>query len=183
MQKRNRTARGMLFLALSSVVLGCGWLPINWYEAGKGLPFRISLPDYLDTTSTLAPEAPFQYQNRQKDLYLAIQYFSLDSLYMNRPNYATGDYFNMQLNNLRKPMQEVESGKTDTIRVERFSGFESTLIGTFQKDELYMRLRVLETETYLYQILIWTSLENRGELQPVMDRILESFKEFPQEGS
>ncbi len=158
-----------------ALLSGCQLWPKKWVKVQHQELFELSLPGYLNPTEELAPDAPFQYESRGNELYLVIRYSSLDSLYESRPSYSTEDYYDFHITNLLAPMREPEASSADSVEINGLAGLQGDFSGYFKQDRLYFRLCLLEGESRLYQVLIWTTEAKRDEHTSEMDRILRSF--------
>ncbi|MEM9986868.1 MAG: hypothetical protein AAF804_17375 [Bacteroidota bacterium] len=158
-----------------ALLSGCQLWPSKWVNTRHQALFELSLPAYLSPTEELAPDAPFQYESRREDLFLVIRYSSLDSLYEAKPSYSTEDYYDFHITNLLAPMREPEASSADSIEINGLVGLQGDFSGYFKQDRLYFRLCLLEGDSRLFQILIWTTEAKKDQHAPEMERILGSF--------
>lgn len=178
MTARKTTLLFTLLSLMSSFWLGCNLWPVRWESLTHAHRFRLILPDYLEPTEDLAPGAALQYQNRRREIFLAVHYAALDSLYEKRPDYSTEDYYDFHVRNLLDPMRQTEASAIDTVQAANLSGLGGTFSGFYEQDQLHFWLWVLEGEAHLYQVLLWTPESKRPQVEADVRRILTSFEEL-----
>jgi hypothetical protein len=155
---------------------GCSPDSSDLVEVQHEQVFAMRLPPWLEPSSALNSEAQFQYENRRRNLFLLVRYDSLDALKGRYPHYTLEDYYDFHLERLVEPLQDVTAPAPDSLTLGIYPAFDGILRGTFKKDDLTFRLRVIQGEFLLYQILIWMPVGKQQDHAALVEEMLRSFR-------
>ncbi|GAB4408291.1 MAG: hypothetical protein OHK0039_11270 [Bacteroidia bacterium] len=153
-------------------------LPVSYKSITVDDRYTLQVPDYLKETKALSDEMPLQYENRYQELYLIGQYQSRSDLVQRGSASTLEGLFDFHLKNLQYDLEEIEVLPADTLRIGGLPAIRGGLKGHLGKDHIAYRLVVIEGETYVYQLLLWTLADRSKQIPEVMDSIALSFREL-----
>lgn len=145
--------------------------------------YAISIPDYMQACVDLHKDASFQYQNTEKDIYAIV----IDERKKTMEKYDLDYDLDLYFKNSSQPFLEtIKDGKVSPPSHEQIDGHKaliSEITGNIDQTSVYYKLGVVETPFAFYQILTWTSAENKDKYEADMMKMIHSFKELPQPDS
>lgn len=165
------------FILMTATTLG--QTPSTFKSFKIGLPFYISLPEYMNRTVGLNSSANFQYKSEVKDVYGFVIGDDKDELKLAELNFSTVTEF---YNDFMKTfLADVEKKNIGTHAVKKIgdNNFLECDVTYFDNDaggEIYYLIGIVETKTAFYKILSWALAENKDKFKPDFQNILYSFK-------
>ena len=154
------------------------WTNVEFKEREVSDLFKLELPNYFYTTDALNPEAELQLQNSGKDLCLIVRKNDWNELRMRRPDFVLEDYYDVSIEQLKADLEKIDAPGPDSISINGLAAFLGTLSGNFKGDRLIFDIGIIAGERYLYQLVLWTSEEERPTYQEDIMRIINSFEEM-----
>lgn len=137
-----------------------------------GFAKRLSLevPDYLELASGMHPEHSLQMSNVYDGVYLLARFDTLKE--------GEHDLEAYYLNTFQQVLPGVPVPYPDTIRVDGHLGLHVQTEGSFANRNLIYDLSLIQTQQYLYQILLWTEKKEAEDYLMDFERIRTSFQEL-----
>ncbi|MDW3646349.1 MAG: hypothetical protein R8P61_04790 [Bacteroidia bacterium] len=163
---------GLCFSACNS------WTKVEFREREVSELFKLDLPDYFDATDVLNQEAELQLQNSGKDLCLIVRKNDWNELRKRRADFVLEDYYDVSIEQLKADLEKIDAPGPDSISINGLPAFLGTLTGNFKGDRLIFDIGIIAGESYLYQLVLWTSAEERPVYQADIMRIIHSFEEM-----
>ncbi len=185
----------LLLLALITLVTACNLSsmqakPVKYKSVVKDGTYKIMLPDFMDTTTTMQEGKSLQYQNQFKELYVlmvhenkqhlkeimvynqAMRDIFPDSISMMESYFA---YMNRNL--AKEAYYNVFDSSLITVKKAN-AKIASVTLTTTDKIKIFYRIAAIEANKEIYQLYIWTTTAHKEKYQPIMDSIIRSVKEF-----
>ena len=163
---------GLCFSACNS------WTKVEFNEREVSELFKLELPSYFNTTDALNQEAELQLQNSGKDLCMIVRKNNWNELHMREPDFVLEDYYDVSIEQLKADLEKIDAPGPDSISINGLPAFLGTLSGNFKGDRLIFDIGIIAGERYLYQLVLWTSEEERPVYQADFMRIIHSFEEM-----
>jgi hypothetical protein len=121
-----------------------------------------------------------QYQNVDKGIYALVIDEKKKTMQDYDINYDIDAYFN----NIAKQgfVESIKNGKISVPgrqEINKNKALVADVTGQVGTTNVYYKLAIIETPYTFYQILSWTTSENKEKYEPDMIKIIESFKENP----
>jgi hypothetical protein len=147
-------------------------------EKKIGHEYYLNIPDYMLRCSGLNEDASAQFQNNSKDLYLYIieeskeELKSLGIFYQNVNEYYESFIKDYALDTKNRVVYEPKmlTNKSTSI-------IQTEMEYTSNDIPIYMVITIAEGVDYFYNIVCWTSTQNKDKLKIDMLKIGSSFKE------
>jgi hypothetical protein len=134
-----------------------------------GNEFTMTVPDYLSKADNLKPNAPFQYSNRFRNMYVVV--------FSDKKDKDFQTYYTEQINIIKKSLDKPMVNDSTIITIPGAKGVRTELAGRMQGELIYYSVLTLEAKDKYYQDCIWTRGEDRKlKYGKDIDRILMSFK-------
>ncbi|RMG54867.1 MAG: hypothetical protein D6722_28535 [Bacteroidetes bacterium] len=166
----------LLLLALTA----CSLLPVSYTPVAVDGRYALSLPTFLSETTDLNDEAALQAKAPYWGLFVIGHHDPWEELRRKRPSATLRTFYSFHQENLLLNLEQAETSPPDSLRLGGLPALSGTLSGQFQGEEVTYRLTVIGGETYLYQLLCWYPPRRAGELAPIVDSLLHSFRELPE---
>ncbi|MEL6256128.1 MAG: hypothetical protein AAFR87_29250 [Bacteroidota bacterium] len=154
------------------------WTNVEFKEREVSELFKLDLPNYLSSTDALNPEAELQLQNSGKDLCLIVRKNDWNELRIRRPDFVLEDYYDVSIEQLKADLEKIDAPGPDSISINGLPAFLGTLSGNFKGDRLIFDISIIAGNRYLYQLVLWTSEEERPAYQADIMQIIHSFEEM-----
>lgn len=142
--------------------------------------YAVSVPEYMQACTDLHKDASFQFQNTEKDIYAIV----IDERKKTMEKYDLDYDLDLYFKNSSQPFLEtIKDGSVSVPSPEKINGEKaliSEITGKIDQTSVYYKLGIIETPYAFYQILTWTSADNKSRYEQDMMRIIRSFKELPQ---
>jgi len=142
--------------------------------------YSISIPDHMQACVDLHKDASFQYQNTEKDIYAIV----IDERKKTMEKYDLDYDLDLYFKNSSQPfLESLKNAKVSEPTHEQINGNKalvSEITGNMEQTSVCYRLGVIETPYAFYQVLTWTSAENKDKYEADMMKLIHSFKELPQ---
>lgn len=185
--------RPLPFLILLLLVTACNLGNVNlqnlkYRTVVKDATFKLSIPDFLDSTTRLNKEATLQFANGKKEFFMMVfsepkeglrqNLMLLDSLNTITDSISTLDaYFGFMNRHLSlQPGYRIfnESSKPTKKGAVKLASVNVTL----DNIKVFYRVATIEANANFYRVYTWTSDKHREKYQPVMDSIINSLHEL-----
>lgn len=142
--------------------------------------YTISIPDYLKPCTDLHKDASLQYQNAENGIYALV----IDEKKKTMQDYDLNFDIDMYFNSIAKQgfVESIKNGKISIPGRQQINNNKALIAevtGKVDQTDVYYKLAIIETPFTFYQILAWTSAENKEKYQPDILKMIESFKEMP----
>ena len=133
----------------------------------KDKSFIISLPDWLEKTDDLSPEAYYQFKSRYRNTYGIIIKDKKDKPFKEYQKDAVNVLRNFkELTNL---LVLDSTFSKNHIRLE--------LLGDMEQEKIFYWHNTYESANNYYQLVIWTrSYDRKQKYGPVIEKIIQSFQ-------
>lgn len=154
------------------------WAEVEYKNHEISDLFNIELPSYLSETTDLNNEAEAQYQNALKNLCLIIRKNDWQELRRRRPEFVLEDYYDVSIEQLKVNLERIDAPAPDSISLNGLSAFKGSLSGTFKGDRIQFDICTIAGKRYLYQLLIWSTIEDRDQYHSDIEKIIYSFEEI-----
>lgn len=142
--------------------------------------YALQIPDFLTPYSDLNDVASLQYAYESDNLFLII----IDELKTDIPEGRTlEDYYDFANNNLTEGLHSISLEDFRTLNVNGLNGIfwnieGSTQLGEGEAITVVYQVKVIESPTAFYQIISWTTWENREKYKKELDIMVGSFEEI-----
>lgn len=153
-----------------------------------GGKYLLELPSYLTKTKGLNDDASLEYQNAIRELYVVVidedkaelqKVLDENELYDIYPNDLDG-YTKLVTENFEKGFSLDNPPVSKDIKINGLSAkvmsFEGKVDG-IQK-MVYYKMAFVEGKNRYYQVMTWTLAERKEKYEPVMQKMIDSFKEM-----
>lgn len=169
-----------LFLLLSAITIFSCNRKTEFVEVEINNRYTVSVPDYLKPCKDLQKDASMQYQNSEKGIYALVIDEKKKTMQDYDMNYDIDTYFN----SIAKQgfIEAIKNGKISVPgrqEINQNKALIADITGKLDQTDVYYKLAIIETPYTFYQILSWTSAENKEKFEPDMIKMIESFKENP----
>lgn len=168
-----------LLLFILGVCMSCS--PVSSVEfQTREISSLISLdiPNYLNETTELNEDAVCQFQNSPKDFCMIVRKNSWEELQRRRPEFVLEDFYDVSIEQLKGNMERIDAPAPDSLSLNGLPTFLGTLSGIFKGDKIVFNIGTIAGNTHLFQLLIWTTEEERELYKEDIDRVILSFKEI-----
>jgi len=174
-----------LFLIILLVFTACDTKPNFRIENSENGFYSIKVADYMEATDKLNNNASMQFQEDYREIYLIVideQKSFLD------PDYDLKKYFKFAQDNIIKSnLTDTETTEPVEKDINGLNALQGTVVGKYnlgtkekeQIVEVFYSFIVLESENRFYQVFTWTLANKRKRYEPLLQEMLESFKENP----
>lgn len=134
--------------------------------------YTISFPDYMKPSKkNLHEDAILQYDNPYRNTYAILMRNEKNISFSEYQKNALDLLKNFEL--LRNPLV------TDSAYFENPTSIKVQLYGLMNEENIYYWHNTIESETYYYQVIVWTrSMDRKQRYGPDIEKILASFKAF-----
>ena len=169
----------LFFTSLVFLCMNLSFAQNDIKELKFGIPFTISVPNYMTRTIGLNSVACLQFKNSVKDVYGIIIEDSKEELTLAELNYASLTEFTEVF---RKDFLKDEKSKVFTAFTQKkigdvnFSEFDANYIDSENNTEIYYLVGLVETKSAFYKMLLWTSSPQKDIYKEDFRKILYSFK-------
>jgi hypothetical protein len=180
------------FLALLIFVAACNLGNVNlknihYKTVVKNATFRLSIPEFMDSTTKLNNEATLQFSNPRKEFYMILfcedkenvkSNLQFDTLNNPTDSFAARDaYFTYMVKHMREQPDFTMFNESNKI-IKKTNAKIASINLSYKKTRLFYRVAAFETNTNLYQFFIWTLDKQKASYEPVMDSIINSLHEL-----
>jgi len=140
--------------------------------------YSIELPEYMQPWTGMHTEASLHYKNEERDIYTIIIDENKKELQHHQLNYTLDSYFKSVCSSPPiKNIDQLRLHKPVQINLNGDSALLAGISGNFNHTNIYYQLAVIETKKRFYQILSWTSLDNKELFLRDFNTSLNSFRE------
>lgn len=144
----------------------------NVQKSSNGL-YSIDIPTFLSVDESLNDAASMQFSNPEKEFYLIIIDDDKAAL---GGKYTLDSYFDFSKGNITSGIQNPKEFPQNLNKINGLNSRQEIITGTFSEFGVYYLLTVAEGPTHFYQILTWTMLDYKGDNEPIMKKMVASFK-------
>ncbi len=170
------------FTILMSVIIliSCG--KENEISIIKKNNYSIEIPNDLTETKLLNDVASLQFENQFKEFYVIVIDESKESLVdffapnSETPNNLDG-YSELLKVNMASVLGKVDFSKIKTTQINGMKAKVFSVETKIENLDAYYKFGFFESKNSYYQVMLWTLLDKKKELEPRMQKIIESFKE------
>jgi len=145
--------------------------------------YRIDLPGFLTKTTGLNDAASLQYKNEPKEFYVLVideprKTFE-DILKENAIGYEPNleGYSNLLIESLEKGAAAKEKAVITDKKINGLNARVASVTGVVDGIAVFWKIAYVEGKNTYYQVLCWTLPQKQTEHEPLMDNIINSFKE------
>lgn len=169
-----------LFLIVTMIAVSSCTHKAEFREVTENNRYVISIPDYLKACKELSKDAASQYQNTDIGIYSLVIMEKKKTMQDYDMNYDLDAYFNT----IAKQgfVDAIKNGKISVPgrqEINKNKALIADVTGQVGKTEVFYKLAIIETPYTFYQVLVWTTIENKEKYEPDMIKMIESFKEMP----
>lgn len=142
--------------------------------------YALQVPDFLIPYPDLNDAASLQYAYEGDNLFLIIIDEAKTDIEEGR---SLEDYYEYANNNLTTGLHSILLEEFSTLNVNGLNGIFWSIEGSMQPEEgdaitVIYQVKVIESPTHFYQIIYWTTWENREKYKKELDMMIGSFKEI-----
>jgi hypothetical protein len=182
----------MPFLSLLVLVAACNLGDINlknikYKNVVKNATFKVSIPEFMDSSTKLNNDATLQFSNPKKEFYMILfcedkenvkANLQFDTLSNITDSFAVRDaYFSYMVKHMRE-QPDFKMFNESNKMIKKTNAKLASMNLSFKKNRIFYRVAAFETNTNLYQFFIWTMDKQKATYEPVMDSIINSLTEF-----
>ncbi len=169
----------VVFVIIASILFACN-KETTFTEVNVNNRYTIQMPAYMKACNDIQKDASLQYQNLEKDIYAIV----IDEKKVTMQDYDLNFNLDTYYNSISSQgfSESIKNGKISIPGRQEINGNKALIAdisGKLEENEVYYKFAVVETPYEFYQILTWTRVEHREELEKDMVKIIESFKELP----
>ena len=138
-----------------------------------------SIPEYLAPSEKLNAEAACQFQSLDEEIYLVIAYENKEFIESFDLQPSLSDYHNRVVQ--QGFLEEINDALIDTTIIDTLGQYKqliTTVRGTINTYPIVYELRIIETGTAYYQVVLWARKDKFSKHQQDIKRMLASFKEL-----
>ncbi len=144
--------------------------------------YSVEIPKDLTETTILNDVASLQYQNLFKEFYVIVideskkdlvDVFEPNSI---QPNNLDG-YSALLKENMSTVIGNVDFSKIKTHQINGLKAKVFSVNAKIENLDAFYKFGFFESKTHYYQVMMWTLLDKKDELEPRMQKIIDSFKE------
>jgi|SRR6478672_5788974 len=173
--------KGFLVISIVLFLVSCEKQE-DWQTVTIQDKFSINLPTSLTKTNQLAPDALLQYQNTAKELYVVVINDPKRNLYsvLNWDKNEKGlldEYSEQAKMGIQQKLINPNFSPLESIHINGLNARKFTVTGIKNNHRGYYEIAYVEGDNDVYQIHIWTKLDNKEKLSDVIKKIINSFKE------
>jgi len=175
-----KMSKQFLFLLIAiSVFSSCNKKTV-FKEVKINNRYCVLMPDYLQPCTDLDKQASLQYKNGETGIYALV----IEDRKKEMQNYDVNLDIDSYFNTIAKQgfVEGIKDGKISIPgrqEINKNKALVADVTGKVNEIEVLYKMAIIETPYTFYQVLIWTSAENKEKLQPDMIKIIESFRELP----
>jgi hypothetical protein len=165
---------------LISLLLFSQWTAAQtkFSEKVGGHIFRMNIPDYMVKTFDLNDAASLQYQNTQKEAYVIVIEDSKEQLEKLGMKYTDAkDFLGFFAKDFHADKEERTLGEVTEFDVLPNKFAQTELIWKHDDIKFFMIITTVESPTYFYKVLCWTTLEYKDTLKKDFLAIAKSLKD------
>jgi len=134
--------------------------------------YEIGVPDFMEEMPNLNKRASLQYGSDNKQLFLVVIHWDKEEDGISED---IDEYYKIAVEELSGAIEEATSEDPAEITSKGMQLRRGTLSGYFNDIPIVYYINVVETEGFLYEMVMWTAQEDMEEFQPLMDAVYESF--------
>lgn len=149
--------------------------------------YSVELPTFLTKTTGLNEDASLQYENQAKELYMIVIDESIsefqDAVNENAEylDYYSNDftgYCDFVFDLFTESLNTFDASDWKKLDINGLEAMQKGVKGNIQDLDVFYHYTVIKGTTNYYQVLLWTLHDKKSEHQPLMDEIVNSFKEL-----
>lgn len=179
--------RIVYLLLFSLFIISCDFSgkEVTFNEVNINGQYKLSVPDFMKSTTELNDDASLQYMNMYKETYMIVIDEPKDSFVeIYKENEKYDDSISI-IENYKKTQLEsiasfVEGYKAYDEKVKPYRGNPSMLTkvdGVVDNFDVTYFFRFVEGNEHLYMLMGWTEQKRNTKYEPTFTRILNSFSE------
>ncbi|MCU0350150.1 MAG: hypothetical protein MUF43_04875 [Flavobacterium sp.] len=145
--------------------------------------YSLELPGFLSEGNDLNEEASLQYRNYFKEFYVIV----IDESKSEFNNMVTENefleeyspdiegYSQLIIDNLETTV----TFENQTLEDSKINGLPTKILkfeGKYEDIDVYYQIAFIQSKKNYYQIMSWTLAEKRQDYEPLMDKMMASFK-------
>lgn len=151
--------------------------PVEFYRT-EAESFSIEIPDYLTETSALFKDAALQYADTAKEVYIIAVSESKEGLEKATPaDSLLKKYFETASLGFISAIKEgkIIGAKRQTINT--LPSYTAEITGKVNGHKAHYQFAAIESPTHFYQVVTWTTAENKDLYATDMEKMIYSFRE------
>lgn len=165
-------------ILLLSLLAGCNkWHKAPWHRMGESGVWSVEVPSGLLAETELNEDAPLQLHSSDNDFFLIVRKDLRQLLEESQPDFVLEDFLDLSIERLIQDIAEPTVPDHFADSIHGLPAHIAQVEGKFKSDQLTYRLALIQSEKYLYQVLVWIPTDQSEIYRPFMDRIIGSFKE------
>ncbi len=150
---------------------------VNLIPQEGGTRVQMDIPDFLERTWELNDEAVLQYQNTEKELYAVIIADEKEKLENLGAKFGSLDNFNRYaLSDF--VIDATQVGSPYSFSISKKKAIQTEVRKEVEDIQLFFLFTTVESPSYFYKILVWTTKPFEKEHSETMRRMVESFREL-----
>ena len=138
--------------------------------------YVFTLPAYMEPAENLHPDAPVQYQNRLKEIYLLARRDEKAPLLQASKYFDLDRYAGFTKDNLLAGLTDGKKVESQPTKLNGLAARYLVLEGMFEGERLRYYLFVVEGKAHYYQLLGWTFANKADAYEADLIRMLRSFE-------
>lgn len=169
----------ILFVLLNLPMLAFSQTTFKDTKAGHA--FAISVPSYMESTYGLNDNAIAQYKCDEKELYTFIIEDSKAELkFLEIELNNAQQFYDFFIKDFLLDLKDRTVSKSKTSKVGANTIIQSDATYTDEETglKIYYHITIVETPTYFYKVLSYTSVENKEKVRADLDKLAKSIKEI-----
>jgi hypothetical protein len=168
----------ILFLLLMLSLASCS---PGHHEVKVNDLYAITLPADMKPVADLHEDASLQQSDASRPLYVVVIDESKEEMQKHELDYDLEIYFeNIVSRKLVESLPEVSIAPPRKTTLAGASALVTDVTGKTASEDIYYKIAVIETPNAFYQVLTWTQGAKRKEMEPEMEKIVNSFRELKQ---
>lgn len=176
--KKLKLIGGLLFVAL---MVACGGnVKYNNTSFNDG-NYSLDVPDYMTSQALGNPDASMQYGNEMKGHFAMVIAETKESLLAAGLDYSVEEYGEFALDYLKQSLSNPKAERVDDD-IQDVNGLEAVsykVTGEFTEidQDIFYYMTIYKSENNYYSFSTWTTAGREGKYTPIMEKMINSFKE------
>ena len=180
MKKMKNASKVLVFVLLMMMNWSCN--RNEKFETVTFPDFQVDLPEYMTEVDLQNPNAQLQYGDILKEHYVLVIEERVSDLESLGFDFTIEDYMDFALENVLNTISNSKSERlNETVKNDTGIDYITYKIwGTFDEEDIdvYYRLTVYKSDDNFYNLMTWCMAEDERAYEPIMDKMVKSFKEL-----
>lgn len=142
-----------------------------------GHVFYVSVPAYMQETRGLNEAASFEYQSTEKQSYLMVIDDAKSSLKSIDLSFSSPEEYFLSIQDFYMSDADKSTLKKRTLTIQNMPSLLTEFERKLENITLSYMIGVVESKEYYYQVVCWTTSDNKQAMWQDFEKIITSLKE------